>query len=305
MEPRLVLKAAGFIFLDVVGIPGNLTILLFFCQMSISQGKIQQNDVIITQLASVNMVVVLCRGIPQALTALGYRNLFNDSGCKAIIYLYRVSRAMSICITSLLSCYQCVLIGPTTSKWLFLKQRLPHSVPYVVMFLCALNCCVCYAAANYSFTYFNSTIPEFTLNLEFCIVIFPSYLSFMGNGVLYIIRDFIFVALMATAGGYIINLLYRHRKKMQSTQTSDRNQRKTADASKAVLALVTMYVILFSLDNIIWIYTLSVSRVHPSVSDTRVFFASCYSALSPILIIATNKRFATKLFSYFLKNLVK
>ncbi|KAG2468028.1 ORA1 protein, partial [Polypterus senegalus] len=295
MEPRLVLKAAGFIFLDTVGIPGNLTILLFFARLSYFQGKLQTSDVIITHLASFNLVVVLLRGIPQALTALGYRNLFNDNGCKAVIYIYRICRAMSICVTCLLSCYQCVLVGPGTGKWLLLKKRLPQSVPYIVLFLCALNCIVCTATAQYTFAYFNSTIPEFTLNLEFCIVTYPSYLFYLGNGVLYILRDLFFVILMALAAGYIISLLYHHGKQMKSMQTSDRNQKKTADASKAVLALVTMYVILFSLDNIVWIYTLCVTRVHPAVSDTRVFLASCYSAFSPILIIATNKRFAITL----------
>ncbi|MBN3297421.1 VN1R3 protein, partial [Amia calva] len=122
MEVRLVLKAAGFICLDVVGIPGNLTVFLFFCYLRLSDGHLSLNDLILSKLAFVNLVVVLCRGIPQALTALGIQNLFGEYGCKVVIFTYRIGRAMSICITSLLSCYQCIVIAPGSTRWMVLKQ---------------------------------------------------------------------------------------------------------------------------------------------------------------------------------------
>ncbi|MBN3297420.1 VN1R1 protein, partial [Amia calva] len=295
MEVRLVLKAAGFICLDVVGIPGNLTVLLFFCYLRLSDGRLLPNDLILSKLAFVNLVVVLCRGIPQALTALGIRNLFGDNGCKVIIFIYRIGRAMSICITSLLSCYQCIVIAPGSTRWMVLKQRFPKCIPQIILLLYGLNITVCPAAFLYPLAVPNSTIPEYTLNLEFCIVVFPGFKSYIANGVMFSIRDFAFVGIMVSAGFYIVLILYRHTNQMRGMHGSDRNQRKTAEASKSVLMLVAMYAILFGLDNVLWVYTLCVSRVHPAVSDTRVFFASCYFALSPVFIIATNKKFAARL----------
>ncbi|XP_066561769.1 olfactory receptor class A-like protein 1 [Amia ocellicauda] len=295
MEVRLVLKAAGFICLDVVGIPGNLTVFLFFCYLRLSDGHLSLNDLILSKLAFVNLVVVLCRGIPQALTALGIQNLFGEYGCKVVIFTYRIGRAMSICITSLLSCYQCIIIAPGSTRWMVLKQRFPKCIPQIILLLYGLNIAVCPAGFVFASTVPNSTIPEYTLNLEFCIVAFPGFKAFMANGVMYIIRDFAFVGIMAGAAIYIVLILYHHRKQMRGMHGSDRNQRKTAEASKSVLMLVTMYVILFGLDNVMWVYTLCVTRVHPAVSDTRVFFASCYSALSPVFIITTNKKIAARL----------
>ncbi|MBN3297391.1 VN1R1 protein, partial [Amia calva] len=262
MEVHLVLKAAGFIYLDMVGIPGNLTVLLFLCYLRLSDGRLLPNDLILSKLAFVNLVVVLCRGIPQALTALGIQNLFGEYGCKVVIFTYRIGHAMSICITSLLSCYQCIVIAPGSTRWTVLKQSVPRN------------------------------IPQYTLNLEFCIMAFPGFKAFMANGVMSIIRDFVFVGIMAGAAIYNVQILYYHRKQMRGMHGSDRNQRKTAEASKSLLMLVAMYVILFGLDNVMWVYTLCVTRVHPAVNDTRVFFASCYSALSPVFIIATNQKFA-------------
>ncbi|XP_066561766.1 olfactory receptor class A-like protein 1 [Amia ocellicauda] len=295
MEVRLVLKAAGFICLDVVGIPGNLTVLLFFYYLRLSEGRLLPNDLILIKLAFVNLVVVLCRGIPQALTALGIRNLFGDNGCKVVIYIYRVSRAMSICITSLLSCYQCIVIAPGSTRWMVLKQRVPRSIPLIILLLYGMNIIIYPTSLLFTSAVPNSTISEYTLNMEFCIVVFPGFQTYMACGMIYILRDLTFMGIMVSAGFYIVLILYRHRKQMRGMHGSDQNQRKTVEASKSVLMLVTMYAILFGLDNVLWVYTLCVTRVHPAVSDTRVFFASCYSALSPVFIIATNKKFAARL----------
>ncbi|MBN3323079.1 VN1R1 protein, partial [Atractosteus spatula] len=296
MEVRLMLKAVGFICLDAVGIPGNLGLLLFFCSLRHSQCGLPPSDLVLGNLVFVNLVVVLCRGIPQALTALGVRSLLVDPGCKAVIFAYRMGRAMSICVTSLLSCYQCVVIAPPGSRgWTRLKSWLPHRIPHMLLLLYGLNVAIYPAALLYSSAATNSSLSEYTLNLEFCVVAFPSFEVYMGNGVMYIVRDFIFVGMMASAGGYIVVILYRHRKQTRGLQGADRTQRKTVEASKAVLTLIAIYVILFGLDNVLWIYTLCVSRVHPIVTDTRVFFASCYSALSPVFIITTNKKIAASL----------
>ncbi|KAG9352804.1 hypothetical protein JZ751_017380 [Albula glossodonta] len=276
MEVRLALKAAGFLGLDVVGIPGNLTVLFLFCHLRLTRGHLPHNEFILSQLVFSNLMVMMCRGIPQALAAVGHHQLFGDRGCKAIIFAYRIGRAMSICVTSLLSCYQCVVIAPSSPGWTWLKQRVPGHLPHAVLFMYGLNVLVCPAGFLFSLAVpANSSLPEFTLNLEFCIVVFPGLQAYMANGVMYIIRDFAFVGLMAAAAAYMMLVLHRHRHRVQGLQGANR---KTEEASKAVLLLVSTYVALFSLDNMMWVYTLCVSRVHPAISDTRVFFASCYSA---------------------------
>ncbi|XP_035244523.1 olfactory receptor class A-like protein 1 [Anguilla anguilla] len=250
------------------------------------------NEFILSQLVFANLMVTLCRGIPQALTALGINPLFSNGVCKTMIFTYRIGRAMSITITSLLSSYQCVVIAPPKPGWTWLKRWVPGHLPHAIIFLYGLNVMICYPACIIFTQAFptNSTIPEFTLNLEFCIVVFPGRMAYVVSGVVYIIRDFAFVGLMAAAAVYVMLVLHRHRQQVQGLQGAGR---KTEEASQAVLLLVSTYVALFSLDNVLWIYTLFVSRVHPAVSDTRVFFASCYSAISPVIIIATNRKLAT------------
>ena len=288
MEVRLALKAAGFICLSVVGIPGNLAALMLFFRSFLAQGHMPHNEFILSQLVFANLMVTLCRGIPQALTALGINQLFSDAACKIIIFAYRVGRAMSITITSLLSSYQCVVIAPSTPGWTWLKRWVPSHLPHAIIFLYGLNIIIYPTAILYTEAFpANSTIPEFTLNLQCCIVVFPGPMSYLVNGVVYIIRDFIFVGLMAAAGVYVMLILHRHRQQVQGLQGAGR---KTEEASRSVLLLVSTYVVLFSLANAFWVYSLSISHVHPAINDTRVFLSSCYSAISPVLIISTNRK---------------
>ncbi|KAL4601475.1 vomeronasal type-1 receptor 1-like [Arapaima gigas] len=278
----MVLKAVGFICLVAVGIPANLSVLLLFCQLHFSRGYLQPNDFILSNLATINLAVLLCRGIPQTLVALGLRHFFNDQGCKAVITCYRMGRAMSICVTALLGCYQSVSVAPTTHRWAVLKRWLPAHLPHTIILLCILNIFDCYRAIlDSQAPLYNGSIPEYTLNLEFCIVVFPGSQVYMVNGVIYTLRDVFFVAVMVLAAAYMLLVLYRHRQQMKGLRGASR---ASAGASQAVLLL-----------NALWGYTLSVSRVMPAVSDARVFFASCYSALCPVLILATNRRLARNL----------
>ncbi|XP_029103784.1 olfactory receptor class A-like protein 1 [Scleropages formosus] len=289
-EVRVVLKATGFLCLVVVGLPANLTVLLLFCHLRSSRGRLPPNDFILSNLAAVNVVVLLCRGIPQTLVAVGLKHFINDWGCKVVIFAYRMGRAMSICVTALLGCYQSVSVAPSTSHWTILKRWLPAHLPHAIIIFYILNVFICHGAVFYPLAPpINGSIPEYTLNLEFCIVVFPGLEVYMVHGVAYTVRDVAFVGVMVLAAVYMLLVLYRHRQQVKGLQGASQ---ASTGASQAVLLLVCTYVALFGLENMLWGYTLSVSRVLPAVSDVRVFFASCYSALSPVLIITTNRRLA-------------
>ncbi|XP_043932212.1 olfactory receptor class A-like protein 1 [Protopterus annectens] len=303
METRLILKATGFIFLLVIGIPANVTVLVAFLLSGIYDTKLLPTDIILTKLTFVNLVVVLLRGFPQTLIAIRKKVLFDDYGCKLLIFTYRVFRAMSICITSVLSCYQCIILLPPSSRWIVLKQKFSHNILPVFLILWCINCIIDIPdGLVYTCAPINSTIPKYTLNLEFCLVVFPHYFSYVTNGVAYSIRDFSFIGMMAFASGYIVTMLYRHNKQVQGIRNSDQKQGNTVEtrAAKAVVLLVTVYIILFGIDNFIWMYTMTVSNVAPAVSDVRVFVALLYTSVSPMIIIGTNKKIQLRLKCVFL-----
>ncbi|XP_075471558.1 olfactory receptor class A-like protein 1 [Ascaphus truei] len=291
MEIRLLFKALGFILLVIIGIPSNTYILLKFTYIRIAEKKLLPTNILLMVLALVNLLVVLSRVIPQSLNAIGLEDLLDDSKCKLVIYTYRVSRAMSICVTSLLSCHQCILIAPTTGMWSYLKQKVTQNVLVIIIPIMCINLIMYRTSIMYVHAKKNSTSP-YTLHLVYCDTDYLTYINYIVNGAFFALRDFLFVGLMTLASTYIVYVLLCHEKSIKGIRSSDRDKGKSVEykASRAVILLVVTYALLFGMDNCMWIYTLTLSNASPSMNDARVVLSCSYSALSPIVIIATNPK---------------
>ncbi|XP_043932205.1 olfactory receptor class A-like protein 1 [Protopterus annectens] len=295
MDVQTILKTSGFILLETVGIPGNLTVIFSFLIIMLYSNKFMMTDIILTNIAFVNLVAVISRCVPISITDFHGLKIFDDIDCKVILYTYRVSRGMSICLTSLLSCYQFLIIT-SNSRWVALKKIMARSLCPVILCLWGLNLFIYSWTIPITYAKLKSNSTEYTLNLNFCFVVFQNYFSYTGNGLLYILRDFSFVGLMILASGSIISVLHQHKIQVENIRKSNINGRMAeSKAAKAVLLLVALYVILFGIDNFFWIYCLTIPRAPLIILDARVFFASCYSSLSPVLIISNNKRIRKKL----------
>ncbi|XP_069615873.1 olfactory receptor class A-like protein 1 [Ranitomeya imitator] len=291
MDTRLLIKALAFILLMVVGIPGNVFILLKFTYIKIIEKKLLPANIILMVLALSNLLVVFSRVIPQALNAIGIKDLLDDTECKLVLFTFRVSRAMSICVTSLLSCHQCVLVAPINRFWTYLKGKLSKNVTLIMLLLLAMNISLYPSTVLYGQAKSNYTSP-YSLHLAYCDADFVTYISFLLNGLVSVIREIIYVGLMTLSSSYMVSILYYHGKNIKGMRSSERTQTKSAEhrASRAVILLVMLYVLLYGMDNSMWIYTLSLTAVSPELNDTRIFLAASYSALSPIAIIATNPK---------------
>ncbi|XP_043928688.1 olfactory receptor class A-like protein 1 [Protopterus annectens] len=297
MDLCVTMKGVSFLLQTSLGIMGNVTILFAYARITQSGSKVMPVDLILAHLAFANMLILLTRGIPQTMTVFGLENLLDDTGCKIIIFLYRIVRALSICLTSLMSLVQLITIAPFTRIWASLKRKAARYVLHSFAALWLLNIAVCIAAPLLSTAPRNGTVPKFTLNLGFCHVHFHNSLSYVINGIAVSGRDFIFVGLMIFSSAYIVLLLYRHSKQVQGIRSSKLNQKSTAEAkaTQTVIMLVTLYVVFFGIDNIVWIYMLTVSSVPPVIADMRVFFSSSYASVSPFLIMKSNKKIKSTL----------
>ncbi|XP_053311871.1 olfactory receptor class A-like protein 1 [Spea bombifrons] len=296
-EVRLIFKAIGFIILIIIGVPSNVFILAIFIHTKITEKKLLPSNAILTMLALVNLLVIITKGIPQAIHSIGIRNILNDTECKLFSFMYRICRGMTICVTSLLSCNQCVILAPPSKSWLILKQKISPNLPWIMLCLWSINIAIYPSCLIHVRAIGNYTTSKYTLHLEFCNHDFMTFQSYVANGIAIALRDFSFVGSMTLASCYIVFTLHRHGKQVQGMRSSDKNPGKSVEykASRAVVLLVTIYVALFGLDSCIWIYTLIVSRVSPAISDARVFFGTLYAALSPVVIIKTNKKIKTTL----------
>ncbi|KAJ7998653.1 hypothetical protein DPEC_G00207110 [Dallia pectoralis] len=290
------IKGVSFLLQTGLGILGNTLVLLAYTQVVWSERRLQPVDMILCHLAFVDLLLLLTRCVPQTMTVFGLRDLLNDPGCKVVIYSYRISRALSVCLTSMLSVFQALTLAPAGGPHLSrLKARLPDLILPTFAGLWLLNMAVCIAAPFFSKAPRNDTAPAFTLNLGFCHVDFRDSLSYKINGIAVSTRDFAFVGLMLWSSGYILLLLHRHSRQVRGIRRSSQGGGAETRAAKTVVILVVLYSVFFGIDNVIWIYMLTVPMVSPVVADMRVFFSSCYASLSPFFIISSNKKIKSKM----------
>ncbi|XP_072419237.1 olfactory receptor class A related 2 [Chiloscyllium punctatum] len=300
MEGRSGVKGTLYLLLTAIGIPGNIIIIASLIHIAYYDHKLLAADAILSNLATVNLFVVLVRCIPETTAAFGLKQLFDDNGCKIVIFIYRTTRSLSIWMTCLLSGFQCISLIPVTPTWSTVKRQAPKYLGPVVVFLLLLNMSLSTPAILFSISSANNrTGNKHAVNLEYCFVRFPSQTVKLANGALQTSRDVIPIVLMILASAYILLVLYRHRLQVKEIRNSSNKQGSTMEirAAKAVVTLVTLYVLFFGIDNILWIYTLTVARTMQTslISDLRVFFSSLYASVSPIVIIISNRKVHNKL----------
>lgn len=82
--------------------------------------------------------------------------------------------------------------------------------------------------------------------------------------------------------------LYKHGQQVKGL----RGKRSEQRAAKAVVAPVTLHVVLCGVNNGLWVYTPTVRQTtrSPLISDLRIFFTLLCAALSPVIIIASNRK---------------
>ncbi|XP_046730675.1 olfactory receptor class A-like protein 1 [Silurus meridionalis] len=291
MDLCITIKGVSFLLQTGLGILGNVSVLMAYAHMSLVESRLQPVDRILAHLAFSNLLLLLTRGVPQTMVIFGLHDLLNDPGCKVVIYAYRITRALSVCLTCMLSFFQALTISPAAGPNLTkLKSRLPQLVIPTFVSLWLFNMLVCIAAPLLSVAPRNGTVPPFTLNLGFCYVNFQNNLAYVVNGAVLSTRDFTFVAVMLASSGYILVLLHTHSRQVRSIRRAQQGTSMEMRAAKTVVMLVVLYTLFFGIDNVIWIYMLTVAQVPAVVADMRVFFSSCYATFSPFLMISTNKK---------------
>nr|XP_019952173.1 PREDICTED: vomeronasal type-1 receptor 3-like [Paralichthys olivaceus]XP_019952174.1 PREDICTED: vomeronasal type-1 receptor 3-like [Paralichthys olivaceus] len=297
MSSEVFVRGMLYLSLTVIGVPGNTAVILAFLLLLHQENRLLPADAIVLHLACMNLLVVGVRCLLETLVSFELADVFSDVGCKAVIFIYRTSRSLSIWLTFVLSAYQCLSIAPPGSRWASARALVARYLGCVFFFLWLLNTSMSSAAILFSFgKKSNSTMINHSINVQFCYVQFASKLSKEANGAVQVGRDVVPMALMTLASLIILVFLYKHSQQVKGLRSSRGGGGGSGGAerraTKAVVTLVTLYVVLYGVDNGLWVYTLTVRQTMKSslISDLRIFFSSLYAALSPVVIIASNRK---------------
>ncbi|NP_001240541.1 vomeronasal 1 receptor ornAnaV1R3220 isoform X1 [Ornithorhynchus anatinus] len=278
-----------------IGVSVNGFLLLFYISIASARHKLSSSDLINAHLTLSNSIILLTGGIPDALSIWGLRNFLDDIACKILIYLYRVSRGLAICTTCLLSVFQAVTISPTTSLWAGLKAKLPKCILPSCFILWIFNLLIDVSAPISLTGPRNRSSVQIIFDLKYCSIVPVSTETTILNVAVLATWDMLFVGLMSVSSGYMVLALHRHHRQVQYLHKPSQSQSAMPEvrAAKRVIALVTLYVLLYGRQSIMLSVLLNMKENSPQLVTSHMVLSFTFSAVSPFLLIHNDRRTRT------------
>lgn len=293
MDSELLTRGLLYLSLAVAGIPGNMAVIYAFLMALHQERRLLTADAIVLHLALANLLVVAVRCVLEVFATFQILNVFDDAGCKGVIFVYRTARSLSIWLTFVLSAYQSLSIAPPGSRLAAARDLFGRFLWLIFLFVWIINVSVSSPSIVFAVgAKNNSKLLQNSINVHYCFVNFPSVSVKDANGAVQTVRDVVPMTLMTTASLIILVFLYKHSRQVRAIRGGGGGGSVERRAAITVVTLVTLYVVLYGVDNGLWVYTIMVKQTMSSalISDLRIFFSSLYAAMSPVVIIVSNKK---------------
>ncbi|XP_072471514.1 vomeronasal type-1 receptor 4-like [Notamacropus eugenii] len=289
MIPVDVLLGTVLFFQTGIGVQGNFFLIYLFSFLFFTGQRMRPIDLILTQLAVANSLLLLSRGVMEGLAVLGLKNVLDDIGCKIVFYLHRVGRGLSLSTTCLLSGFQAIIISSHNPRWIKFKAIVPRYIMPSILF-----CWIFHMLKNIIIL-IKLRGPKGTGNISetkdyvYCSVNVTDVISASLHGLVISLPDAVCMAFLSFNTGYKICLLYKHHKRVQGVRTDTSLHRAFPEtrATQMILLLVSIFLTFYLLNSILTgcMNSMTVSRwmIHSSA-----FLAACFPMVSPFVLIKSD-----------------
>ncbi|PNJ10634.1 LOW QUALITY PROTEIN: VN1R1 isoform 1 [Pongo abelii] len=277
----------SFLIQTGVGILGNSFLLCFYNLILFTGHKLRPMDLILSQLALANSMVLFFKGIPQTMAAFGLKYFLNDTGCKFVFYYHRVGTGVSLSTICLLNGFQAIKLNPSIFRWMEIKIRSPRFIGF-----CSLFCWVLHVLMNASVLLLvngplnskNSSAKDYGYCSYKASKIFSSLYT-----VLYF-SHFMSLGFMVWASGSMVFFL-QHKRQVQHIHSNRLSCRpfREARATRTIMVLVSSLFVFYSVHSFLTIWTTVVANPGQWMVNNSVS-ASCFPALSPFVLIMSDTR---------------
>nr|AFO66732.1 vomeronasal 1 receptor VN1R-Mmur060 [Microcebus lehilahytsara] len=283
----------GFVLISqiCVGFIGNSLLFVFYVYMYFIHSHLRKPiDLIFMHLTLGNILTVVFSLTPHIMVYFGAGNAINAVSCKVFLYIYRLSRAISICTTSLLSTFQAITISPRNSKWAWIKSRLSMCIFPSFLFFWILNMLIYIHLIDAEVPRTNVTMVGAGYFQSYCrseVRNIPShsFVSFL------LIKDILLVIIMIYTSLYMVSVLRRHHRRAKhlhspslSAQPSPENK-----ATHSILVVVSCFVLFYGLNSLMTLYIFYAPQKNPNLYPITVILSSCYPTLCPFVLMKNSK----------------
>ncbi|XP_038606552.1 vomeronasal type-1 receptor 100-like [Tachyglossus aculeatus] len=287
-----------FLFQNGVGIIGNSLLNMLYLSSFLLGSKPKPTDLVIIHLAIVHTVMLLTRWITRTAGILGLWLLRTNTECKLFAYVYRITRGLSICITSLLSVVQAITISPTTAYFFQLKVHIPTFILPVLAILWIPNMLIStnllyQVVASHNATSIEGNCYIVPLNK----LLEGQILTFMA------LRDIPSLGLMSCSSGYMILRLHRHRHQVKHLHSNSQAHKTSPErrATETIVLLVSCFVVFYCGDFVLSLFIATSMKNNIIFLNISMFVVSGYATVSPFVLLTCDRR-VIKFLGDFLRN---
>ncbi|CAO2627070.1 Vomeronasal type-1 receptor 1, partial [Lemmus lemmus] len=273
------------------GIMGNSLLLCLYSFTLLTGKKRRPTDLILNQLVFANNLVLFFRGIPQTMSAFGWKCFLSDTSCKLVFYWYRVGTGVSVSTVCLFNGFQAIKLKPRMCRWIALKIQSKEFIGY-----CCLLTWFLQLLLNLFLPFrVNGPLNERNASVEstggYCSWTIPAGCVFLCN-LLYFSPDMIGLMFMSWASILVIVVLHRHKQRVQHIHTHSFSSSGSHEdkATCRILILVCFFTAFYSVYIILTLWMLIAEKRGQWVVNSSVLLASCFPAFSPYVLILTDTR---------------
>ncbi|XP_004648560.3 vomeronasal type-1 receptor 90-like, partial [Octodon degus] len=283
-----------FFFEVSIGVIANMVLLLFHALKFFLEHRPRPTELTIGHLALIHTVMLITVGF-IAIDIFGYYALGDDITCKCVIYLYRLMRGLSVCITCMLSVLQAVTLSPRSSCLAKFKQKSLHQSLYCFLFLWSLNMfTTCHFlistvatpnVTSHSLMFITQSCSLFPISSSLKYIFF-SLLGF---------QNMFFIGLMALSSGYKVVLLCRHERQSQNLHSTSLSLKVSAEkkATRTVLLLMSFFIFMYILDSAIAVTSEMLWNFDQIRHSVQLLVGNGYATVSPLVLIIAERRVIT------------
>uniref|UniRef100_A0A8D2JK03 Vomeronasal type-1 receptor n=1 Tax=Sciurus vulgaris TaxID=55149 RepID=A0A8D2JK03_SCIVU len=256
----------AFLSQIVMGITANVFLLLFHILAYLLQHRPKPTDLTIAHLALIHLLMLITRAFLD-MDILEIQDIWNDITCKAVIYLYRLMRSLSVSTTCLLSVLQAITLSPRSS---FLEKfKLTSSQQSLCCFL---------------------ILWVFNMFINVRVLVSVEVPNNATSGFYFASESYIFlIGLMALSSMYMVTLLCRHKRQCQHLHSTSLSPRASPElrATRTILLLMGFFVIMYFMDCSI---STSMLNKDPAPLGVEMLMGNGYDTISALMLISTEKQ---------------
>ncbi|NP_001160878.1 vomeronasal 1 receptor cavPorV1R622 [Cavia porcellus] len=270
-----------------IGSLGNLSLLCQYVFIYFSGSRSRPTDFILTNLTVANLLVILSRGIPDTMSALGMKDFLNNFGCKLVFYVLMVGKGVSFSTTCLLSVFQAITISPRSTRWAELKVKALKYIGHCTILFWVLHMLANIRVPMLVSEKSNNENLTNTIDYQYCSATTTPKDKNTIFASLSLSHDILCLKFMIWSSGSMVFILYRHKQRTKHIHRYNSSSRTSPEtrASQSIFILVCAFVSFYALSSITYIWFSIYDRSAWWLVKTSALTNACFPTASPFILM--------------------